>query len=89
MTIEEFLVSVKFWFCSGLKIWTDGDWLQLSIGQGVEQSNFKAYIWYSVARASNYPSEIDSVQKALTPQALAQAQAQATRCFESNYQDCD
>jgi TPR repeat protein len=59
------------------------------IGQGVEQSNFKAYIWYSVARASNYPSEIESVQKALSPQELEQAQAQATRCFESNYQDCD
>ena len=59
------------------------------VGEGVEKSNLKAYVWYSVARASGYPSEIERVQLWLSPQALEQAQAQATRCFESNFKDCD
>jgi hypothetical protein len=36
---------------------------------------------YSIAR--------DRVAAKLSPQALEQAQAQATRCFESNFKDCD
>jgi hypothetical protein len=31
----------------------------------------------------------DKIRDLLAPQALEEAQALATRCFKSNYQDCD
>lgn len=35
VSVKEFFVSVQFWFSSGSRILADGDWLQLSIGQGI------------------------------------------------------
>lgn len=51
-----------------------------------------AYVWFSVAAAqgdADASEARDNVRNRLSPQALEEAQAQATRCFESNYQDCD
>jgi TPR repeat protein len=62
------------------------------LGEGVEQNYAKAYVWFSVAAAqgrADSASARDRIISQLSPQELDQAQAQATRCFESNYQDCD
>jgi TPR repeat protein len=63
-------------------------------GQGVAQSNSRAYVWLSVAAAQEQYADgaaraaRDRLRDQLSPQALEAAQAQATRCFESNYKDC-
>lgn len=61
-------------------------------GRGLLQSYQRAYVWFSVAAANGHPNaqrNRDIASERLTPQELEQAQALATRCFESNYQDCD
>jgi len=61
-------------------------------GEGIDENQSVAYMWLSVAVASGNAYAVekrDSVRAKLTPQALEQAQTQATRCFESNFQDCD
>jgi TPR repeat protein len=62
-------------------------------GVGTAQNYSRAYVWCSVAAAqSDYDgavAERDRIRNLLTPQSLEQAQAQATRCFESNFKDCD
>jgi TPR repeat protein len=68
-------------------------------GTFVAKDNLKAYVWFSVAATTRerfYNSfanhravkERDETRQLLDPQALEQAQAQATRCFESNFKDC-
>jgi TPR repeat protein len=67
------------------------------MGSGVPESDMKAYMWYSIAVAQSttpfqrelYSLGKDRVKLRLTRQALEEAQSQATRCFESNFQDCD
>jgi TPR repeat protein len=59
---------------------------------GVAQNNVRAYVWFSVAAAQGEDearTSRDNMSQRLTPQELEQAQAQATRCFESDFQDCD
>ena len=61
-------------------------------GEGVPENDVRAYIWYSVAAAQG--NEIartnrDTVADRLTPEQLARGQDMATRCFESDYQDCE
>jgi TPR repeat protein len=63
-------------------------------GLGVVQNNERAYVWYSVAEAAAQGNESatvlkNKVSRILLPQALQQAQAQATRCLESNFRDCN
>jgi TPR repeat protein len=62
------------------------------LGQGAPENNQLSYVWFSVSAARGYrdaSEERDLVKKLLTPQALEQAQALATRCFESNFKDCE
>ena len=61
-------------------------------GDGVPQSNLKAYVWLSVSAAQG--DEIakgnrDIVSDRLTPALLGQAQEIAARCLESYYKDCE
>ncbi len=59
-------------------------------GEGVAQNDQRAYVWFSVAAAQGLPdaaSNRDRARNRLAPQALEQAQA--TRCFESKFKDCD
>jgi uncharacterized protein len=62
-------------------------------GSGTPQNYSRAYVWCSVAAAqSDYDGAVayrDAIRNLLTPQQLVQAQAQATRCFESNFKDCE
>ena len=51
-----------------------------------------AHMWFNLAAAQGHViamNEREQVQRQMTPQQIAQAQALATRCFESNYSDCD
>lgn len=61
-------------------------------GQGVPQNAVRAYVWVSVAVAlglEDVRSALNRVRNILTPAQLAQAQELATRCFESDFQDCE
>jgi TPR repeat protein len=61
-------------------------------GEGVPQNNIRAYVWFSVAAAQGNEIARDSrnrVSEGLTPTQLGQAQQIATKCFESDYQDCE
>ena len=62
------------------------------LGDGVPQNNVRAYVWLSVAAAQgNEGARInrDIISERLTPEQLARGQDMATRCFESDYQDCE
>ena len=66
--------------------------LMYANGEGVPQNNLRAYIWLSVAAAQgdeNARTNRDIVADRLTPEQLALGQDMATRCFESDYQDCE
>lgn len=61
-------------------------------GHGVEQDYKRAYVWFSVAAAQGYldaSAVRDRVRVQLSQHAIEQAQAQATRCLESNFKDCE
>ena len=61
-------------------------------GDGVPQNNVRVYVWWSVAAAQGYEdakTNRDRVSEVLTPDQLARGQEIATKCFESDYQDCE
>ena len=61
-------------------------------GDSVPQSNVRAYIWWSVAAAQGQEDaklNRKIVVERLTPDQLTQAQQIATRCINSDYQDCE
>ena len=59
-------------------------------GEGVPQNNVRAYVWWSVALGlEEARANRDRVTGELTPEQLARGQDMATRCFESDYQDCE
>ena len=66
--------------------------LMYATGEGVPQNNARAYMWWSVAAAQGNESargNRDIVADRLAPDQLARGQDMATRCFESDYQDCE
>ena len=66
--------------------------LMYANGEGVPQNNAIAYMWWSVAAAQGNESargNRDIVADRLVPDQLARGQDMATRCFESDYQDCE
>ena len=60
-------------------------------GDGVPQNDVRAYMWYSVTAAqdSHARDNRNSIADLLTPEQLAQGQDMATKCFESNYKNCE
>ena len=61
-------------------------------GEGVQQNNVRAYVWHSVAAAQGQEgarANRDRIAEELTPDERARGQDMATRCFESDYQDCE
>ena len=59
-------------------------------GEGVPQNNVRAYVWWSVALGlEEARANRDRVTGELTPEQLARGQDMATRCFESDFQDCE
>lgn len=61
-------------------------------GNGTTQNYLEAYIWLSVsaAQGEEFAAETrDRVGVLLSKKSLEQAQLKATRCFESNFKDCE
>ena len=66
--------------------------LMYSNGDGVPQNNVRAYVWFSIAAAQGNETartNRDIISERLTPDQLARGQDMATRCFESDFQDCE
>jgi hypothetical protein len=64
-------------------------------GSGVLQNTERAYVWFSLEVAGQSVADRDialinrdRASEDLTPEQLSRAQAQATRCFNSNFTDC-
>ena len=61
-------------------------------GKGVPENKIMAYFWSSLAKTQGDEDAvkyIEIVKKDMTYEQIAEAQALAARCFESNYKDCD
>ena len=61
-------------------------------GEGVPENNIRAYVWWSMAKTQGYADaarNIDILKTEMTQQQISDAQALATKCYESNYKDCD
>ena len=61
-------------------------------GDGVPENNIRAYVWWSMAKTqgnAKAASNLDILKPQMTPQQIADGQALATKCYESNYKDCD
>ena len=66
--------------------------LMYANGEGIPQNNARAYMWWSVAAEQGNESargNRDIVADRLVPDQLARGQDMATRCSESDYQDCE
>ena len=61
-------------------------------GEGVPEKNIRAYVWWSMAETqcnAGAAGNIDILKPTMTKQQIAQAQALATKCYESDYKGCD
>ncbi|MDC0588606.1 sel1 repeat family protein, partial [Porticoccaceae bacterium] len=61
-------------------------------GKGVPENSIRAYLWWSMAKTQgrdDAANNIDKLKPQMTPQQIADGQALAAKCFESNYADCD
>ena len=61
-------------------------------GEGVQENDIKAHVWYSISE-TNGSEEGKNNLKILEPQMtndqIVKAQKLATKCYESNYKECD
>ena len=76
----------------GLAFAQDSLGRKYALGNGVPQNGVRAYVWFSVAVAQGLEEarlRRDTMADMLTPDQLARGQDIATRCFESDYQDCE
>jgi len=69
-------------------------WLGLMYddGEGITQNYRRAHMWWNIARLQGdqrAQQGIRRVEDLMTPDDVSAAQKMATRCFESNYTDCD
>ena len=61
-------------------------------GEGIPENNIRAYVWWSMAKTqghANAVTNIDILKPMMTPQQIADGQALATKCYESNYKECN
>jgi len=66
--------------------------LMYANGEGVPQEYVRAYMWFDLAAAQGWAlaqTERDRLENKMTSLQIAEAQALAPRCLESNYSDCD
>ena len=60
--------------------------------EGAPNNNTRAYVWWSMAKTqgnAKAASNIDKLKPKMTPQQIADGQALASKCYESNYKECD
>ena len=63
-----------------------------SLGNGVPESPFHAYMWYSIAATNNYKQaykDIERLGSRLSSDKITDAKIQAVQCYSSNYRFCD
>jgi TPR repeat protein len=61
-------------------------------GKGVPENDIKAYVWWSLAKAQGHEgakTNLEIQKEYMSREQIAEGQALAARCFESNYKDCD
>ena len=61
-------------------------------GDGVPENHVRAYVWLSMAKTQGDEKAkkgVEALKNLMTKQQIAQAQALATKCYESDYKDCD
>jgi TPR repeat protein len=61
-------------------------------GEGVPENRIRAYVWWSMAKTkgnADAATNIDILKPKMTQKQIADGQALATKCLESNYQECD
>ena len=61
-------------------------------GLGVPENNIRAYVWWSMAKTQGHvkaANKIDILKPQMTPQQIADGQAIVTKCYGSDYKDCD
>ena len=66
--------------------------LMYADGRGVPENSIRAYVWWSMAKTQGYAdaaTNLDILKPQMTPQQIADGQALAAKCYESNYQECD
>ena len=61
-------------------------------GDGVPENNIRAYVWLSMAKTqgnAGATENLEILKPQMTKQQIAEAQTLATKCYESDYKDCD
>ncbi|MDB9844332.1 hypothetical protein OAC48_07645 [Porticoccaceae bacterium] len=61
-------------------------------GDGVPENFVHAYVWWSMAKTQGHESakgNLEILKPLMTKQQIAQGQALAAKCYESDYKDCD
>jgi len=88
--------AFKWYSLAATDGWSNGAQFRLGYlyynGLGVSKDLVKAYAWFSVAAAqgdTTAEQRRDRYKNELSTEELITAQRLATRCFDSNYQDCD
>ena len=63
-----------------------------AMGAGVPENSIRGYVWWSMAKTqgdTDASNNLEILKPQMTKQQIADGQALATKCFESNYKDCD
>jgi len=61
-------------------------------GEGVPENKIKAYLWYSLAKAQGNEvakTNLEITKNQITKEQIAKAQELASKCWESEFKDCD
>ena len=86
-------------FAETLKLAEQGDaraqfnlGVMYSNGEGVPENDIKAYVWWSMAKVNGNKgakNNIEIFKKKMTKEQIAKAQELGSKCYESDYKDCD
>ena len=61
-------------------------------GEAVPENSIRAYVWWTMAKTQGDASAENNLKlltSMMTKQQIAEAQALAAQCYESDYKDCD
>ena len=60
--------------------------------EGIPENTIKAYVWWSMAKTQGHTTATENLEilkPQMTKQQISDGQALATKCYESDYKDCD
>jgi len=61
-----------------------------AVGRGAPKNHIKSYVWWSMAKIQGHTkASPDMFIKGMSQRKIVQAQALATKCYASEYKDCD